>query len=101
MFNDLDKSPLNDSSGLKFVEYLHNRFAGGNNNKGVPRSRKQLFAGLRPSDTTDEFSIRKIAEKENTVVVATPAPSPRKTPSRKDSSAFVCIRYIPCYTLHH
>lgn len=94
MFNDLDKSPFDDSTGLKFVEYLTRK---ADANQRVPRSRKQLFRLAEVDATADEFSIRNIVEKENTAVeTRASAQSVKKTQTptaarQERSSLFVRI----------
>ena len=80
MFKSLDKSPFEDSTGLKFIEYLKNKVDG---DQEKLRSRKRLFR-VEAADTTDEFSIRKIAEKEKeNKLAAEKAASPTtKRPTR-------------------
>lgn len=95
MFKSIDTSVLDDSTGLKLLNYLARNEDNANGRRG-PRSRKELFR-LKSSEgiAADDFSIRQLKEKENRV--SDKASSSRRTLAQDRSSLFVSCA---CFCSH-
>lgn len=72
MFNNLDTSVLDDSTGLKLLNYLTR----GDDKERLPRTRNRLFRLQATESSVDDFSIRQVKGKENTNAQQTPAAAP-------------------------
>lgn len=92
MFQNIDTSVLDETTGLKLLNYLARN---DDNGRRGPRSRKELFR-LKSTDamSAEDFSIRQLKEKENQQ--APKASSPKRSTLLQDqSSLFVSCNLCP------
>lgn len=96
MFQNIDTSVLDETTGLKLLNYLARN---DDNGRRGPRSRKELFR-LKSTDamSAEDFSIRQLKEKENQQ--APKASSPKRSTLLQDqSSLFVSCNLCPSISI--